>query len=271
MVSDHTKALDASKHVASAVHSTLPDAVDAPTNSVYDDLWKKSGRDFDSAYLDAMVGGHEAPDDTGAPESRAPRPARGADRGVRAAQAIGHWRKLEAGAPRHSLVGSPSGLSDRRRVFPMGTTMLARIWILTRGSRRGSGPTPSTFALRTRRQCCARSTARFTRRVAIAKATSLRPGQSGVFMGGGAAGARSVRTAYIDGRPRVHGHLHVGERRPSEARSHDRGRNVPEPGGARHFMQMDPVRQSAMRASMSSDTAEHVSLLIAPRQRFSAS
>jgi putative membrane protein len=59
MVSDHTKALDASKHVASAVHSTLPKAVDAPTQAMYDDLSKKTGRDFDTAYLDAMVTGHD--------------------------------------------------------------------------------------------------------------------------------------------------------------------------------------------------------------------
>ncbi len=59
MVTEHTKALDASKRVASTVHSSLPKSVDAPTQAMYDDLSKKSGRDFDTAYLDAMVSGHE--------------------------------------------------------------------------------------------------------------------------------------------------------------------------------------------------------------------
>jgi putative membrane protein len=59
MITDHTKALDASRRVASTVHAKLPDAVDVPTKAVYDDLSRRSGRDFDTAYLDAMVSGHE--------------------------------------------------------------------------------------------------------------------------------------------------------------------------------------------------------------------
>jgi len=59
MITDHTKALDASRRVASTVHSRLPDAVDVPTKALYDDLSRRSGREFDTAYLDAMVSGHE--------------------------------------------------------------------------------------------------------------------------------------------------------------------------------------------------------------------
>jgi putative membrane protein len=60
MISDHTKALDASRHVASKVHLVLPADVDAPTKALYNELSGKSGRDFDTAYIDAMVSGHEA-------------------------------------------------------------------------------------------------------------------------------------------------------------------------------------------------------------------
>ena len=60
MISDHTKALDASKQVASKVHLTLPSTLDSPTKALYDDLSKKNGRDFDTAYLDAMVTGHDS-------------------------------------------------------------------------------------------------------------------------------------------------------------------------------------------------------------------
>lgn len=60
MIVDHTHGLDALKQVASKVHVTLPTEVDAATKSLYEDLSKKSGRDFDTAYIDAMVSGHES-------------------------------------------------------------------------------------------------------------------------------------------------------------------------------------------------------------------
>jgi len=60
VIDDHTRALDASKHVASKLHLTLPSTLNPPTQAVYDALSKKSGRDFDTAYLDAMVTGHDA-------------------------------------------------------------------------------------------------------------------------------------------------------------------------------------------------------------------
>lgn len=60
MITDHSKALDASKQVASKLHLTLPSTLDPPTKALYDQLSTKSGRGFDTAYLDAMVNGHES-------------------------------------------------------------------------------------------------------------------------------------------------------------------------------------------------------------------
>jgi putative membrane protein len=59
-ISDHTKALEAEKQVAMQVGVSLPTEVDAMTRAQYDELSRKTGRDFDTAYSDAMVSGHEA-------------------------------------------------------------------------------------------------------------------------------------------------------------------------------------------------------------------
>lgn len=60
MIHDHTRALDASKRVATQVHLRLPMTVNAATKAQYGELSKMSGRAFDDAYLDATVAGHEA-------------------------------------------------------------------------------------------------------------------------------------------------------------------------------------------------------------------
>jgi putative membrane protein len=60
MVLDHTQGLNAERLVAAKVQAVLPTDVDQATRAQYDDLSRKSGRDFDTAYGDAMVSGHEA-------------------------------------------------------------------------------------------------------------------------------------------------------------------------------------------------------------------
>jgi putative membrane protein len=59
MISDHSAALAEETQVAGAVGVTLPSDVDAATRAQYDELSSKTGRDFDLAYADAMVSGHE--------------------------------------------------------------------------------------------------------------------------------------------------------------------------------------------------------------------
>jgi putative membrane protein len=59
MVQDHSQALNAERQVALKAQVTLPADVDAATHAQYDDLSKRSGPDFDVAYGDAMVSGHE--------------------------------------------------------------------------------------------------------------------------------------------------------------------------------------------------------------------
>jgi putative membrane protein len=60
MVKDHTAAGDELKNLASQKNVTLPATVGNDHQKKIDDLNKKSGRDFDKAYIDAMVDGHQA-------------------------------------------------------------------------------------------------------------------------------------------------------------------------------------------------------------------
>ena len=60
MVTDHTKAGDELAALAKTKNITLPAAPDADAQKKADDLSKKTGKDFDKAYVDAMVDGHES-------------------------------------------------------------------------------------------------------------------------------------------------------------------------------------------------------------------
>jgi putative membrane protein len=59
MVTDHTRAGDELAALAKAKNITLPATPDADAKKKADDLSKKTGKDFDKAYVDAMVDGHE--------------------------------------------------------------------------------------------------------------------------------------------------------------------------------------------------------------------
>lgn len=59
MVTDHTKAGDELAAIAKNKNITLPAMPDADAQQKADDLSKKSGKDFDKAYVDAMVEGHK--------------------------------------------------------------------------------------------------------------------------------------------------------------------------------------------------------------------
>ena len=59
MVTDHTRAGDELAALAKTKNITLPAAPDADAQKKADDLSKKTGKDFDKAYVDAMVDGHE--------------------------------------------------------------------------------------------------------------------------------------------------------------------------------------------------------------------
>jgi putative membrane protein len=59
MVTDHGKANDTLMAIAKTKNITLPTALDADHQKKYDDLSKLSGKDFDKAYVDAMVDGHK--------------------------------------------------------------------------------------------------------------------------------------------------------------------------------------------------------------------
>lgn len=58
MVMDHTKANEELKALAKAKNVTLPDSLNADSKKAWDDLSKKSGVDFDKAYINAMVDDH---------------------------------------------------------------------------------------------------------------------------------------------------------------------------------------------------------------------
>ncbi|MBV8326621.1 DUF4142 domain-containing protein [Chryseobacterium sp.] len=59
MVSDHSKANEELKKWASAIGYTLPAALDADQQKIYDGLKAKKGADFDRAYTDLMVSDHK--------------------------------------------------------------------------------------------------------------------------------------------------------------------------------------------------------------------
>jgi len=59
MVKDHTAANEELMALAKTKNITLPAAPDAEHQKKMDDLSKLSGKDFDKAYVDAMVDGHK--------------------------------------------------------------------------------------------------------------------------------------------------------------------------------------------------------------------
>lgn len=59
MVADHGKANDELMALAKSKNITLPATVDADHQKKMDDLTKLNGKDFDKAYVDAMVDGHK--------------------------------------------------------------------------------------------------------------------------------------------------------------------------------------------------------------------
>lgn len=59
MVTDHTKANDELKSLAAQKNITLPATTSADHQRMHDDLAKKSGKDFDKAYMDMMVDDHQ--------------------------------------------------------------------------------------------------------------------------------------------------------------------------------------------------------------------
>ena len=60
MTKDHSKAGDELKSLASQKNVTLPSAVGEDHQRKIDDLNKKTGKDFDRAYMDMMVDGHQS-------------------------------------------------------------------------------------------------------------------------------------------------------------------------------------------------------------------
>jgi putative membrane protein len=59
MVADHTKAGDELKGIATAKGMTLPTSLDPMHQATRDRLAKLSGAEFDRAYMEAMVSGHQ--------------------------------------------------------------------------------------------------------------------------------------------------------------------------------------------------------------------
>jgi len=60
MINDHSKANDELKALAAKKNVTLPATIGADHQKKYDDLSKKSGKDFDKEYINAMVDGHQS-------------------------------------------------------------------------------------------------------------------------------------------------------------------------------------------------------------------
>jgi putative membrane protein len=60
MVKDHSAAGDELKSLANQKNVTLPSTVGNDHQKKIDDLNKKTGKDFDKAYIDAMVDGHQS-------------------------------------------------------------------------------------------------------------------------------------------------------------------------------------------------------------------
>ena len=59
MVTDHTKANDELMALAKSKNITLPKVPDAKDQKVIDELSKKSGKDFDKAYVSDMIDDHK--------------------------------------------------------------------------------------------------------------------------------------------------------------------------------------------------------------------
>ncbi len=59
MVTDHGKANDELKALAQQKNITLPTSMSSDKQKMYDDLAKKTGKDFDKAYADHMVKDHK--------------------------------------------------------------------------------------------------------------------------------------------------------------------------------------------------------------------
>jgi putative membrane protein len=59
MVADHSKANDELMALAQAKNITLPQAVSSDKQATMDNLTKKSGSDFDKAYVDQMIDDHK--------------------------------------------------------------------------------------------------------------------------------------------------------------------------------------------------------------------
>lgn len=59
MVTDHSKANDELKAVAAKKNITLPAALSDDAQKKYDDLSKKTGKDFDKDYISMMVDDHQ--------------------------------------------------------------------------------------------------------------------------------------------------------------------------------------------------------------------
>jgi putative membrane protein len=60
MTRDHTKAGDELKSLARRKNVTLPDSIGNDHRNKVDNLEKKTGKDFDRAYIDMMVDGHQS-------------------------------------------------------------------------------------------------------------------------------------------------------------------------------------------------------------------
>lgn len=60
MIMDHTAAGEQLKAIAKTKNITLPDSVNADSKKAIADLSKKSGPDFDKAYVDKMVSDHKS-------------------------------------------------------------------------------------------------------------------------------------------------------------------------------------------------------------------
>jgi len=59
MVTDHSKANDELRTLAHKLNITLPDSISSDESKTRDDLAKKSGADFDKAYVKDMVDDHK--------------------------------------------------------------------------------------------------------------------------------------------------------------------------------------------------------------------
>jgi putative membrane protein len=59
MVADHSKTNDELMALAKNKNITLPDSVSTEKKNIMDDLSKKSGKDFDKAYVDQMIDDHK--------------------------------------------------------------------------------------------------------------------------------------------------------------------------------------------------------------------